>query len=109
MLLSPNDPQRFSFHTALGFAHRAAGHYTQALAFAEVATRERPGFVLPRCITAASAALAGQLEAAERAMAALRQLDPDLRLSNLRSLQPIRRPEDFARWEEGLRLAGLPE
>jgi TolB-like protein/class 3 adenylate cyclase len=109
MLLSPNDPQRFSFHTALGFAHWAAGHYTQALAFAEAATRERPGFVLPRCITAASAALAGQLEAAERAMAALRQLDPDLCLSNLRSLQPIRRPEDFARWEEGLRLAGLPE
>jgi TolB-like protein/class 3 adenylate cyclase len=109
MQLSPNDPQRFSFYTALGFAHWAAGHYSQAVAFSEAAIRERPGFVLPRCVTAASAALAGQLQSAQQAMASVRELDPNLRLANLRNLQPMRRAEDYARWEEGLRMAGLPE
>jgi tetratricopeptide (TPR) repeat protein len=109
MQLSPNDPQRFSFYTALGFAHWAAGHYSQAVAFSEAASRDRPGFVLPRCVSAASAALNGQLEAARQAMAIVRELDPNLRLSNLRNLQPMRRAEDYARWEKGLRLAGLPE
>ena len=42
-------------------------------------------------------------------MARLRALDPALRLSNLKDLLPFRRPEDFARWAEGLRRAGLPE
>jgi TolB-like protein len=109
MQLSPNDPQRFSFYTALGFAHWAAGHYSQAVAFSEAASRDRPGFVLPRCVSAASAALNGQLEAARQAMATVRELDPNLRLSNLQNLQPMRRAEDYARWEKGLRLAGLPE
>jgi hypothetical protein len=51
----------------------------------------------------------GRLDEAQKAMAKLRQLDPGLRLSNLRNSQPIRQPEDYARWEDGLRLAGLPE
>ena len=42
-------------------------------------------------------------------MARLRQLDPDLRMSNVKDLFPIRRVEDLARWEEGMRKAGLPE
>jgi hypothetical protein len=42
-------------------------------------------------------------------MARLRQLDPALRLSNLNQLFPIMREEDFGRWEEGMRRAGLPE
>jgi len=43
-------------------------------------------------------------------MARLRQLDPVLRISNLSDVAaPLRRPEDLAKWEEGLRKAGLPE
>jgi hypothetical protein len=42
-------------------------------------------------------------------MARLRQIDPALNLSNFKDLLPFRRPEDFARFAEGLRLAGLPE
>jgi hypothetical protein len=58
----------------------------------------------------ASNALAGRLEQAQTALARLRQLDATLRVSNLRErLGPYRRPEDLARYEEGLRKAGLPE
>jgi adenylate cyclase len=42
-------------------------------------------------------------------MAQLRQLDPALRLSNLKDLMPYRRPEDLNRLSDGLRKAGLPE
>jgi TolB-like protein/Tfp pilus assembly protein PilF len=107
--LSPNDPQMFSMFGVLGLAHFIAGRYTQALAFAEAASRERPEYVHPVCIVAASAALTGRSEVADKAIITLCQLAPDLRLSNIKSMQAFRRPEDFAKWEEGMRLAGLPE
>jgi adenylate cyclase len=54
--------------------------------------------------------MAGRPEQAHKAMTRLRQLNPALRLSNLRNLlSPYRRAEDLLRYEEGLRKAGLPE
>jgi hypothetical protein len=60
-------------------------------------------------IAAASHALAGRLEEGRRAMDRVRQLDPSLRISNLRDWLPIQRPEDLAIFADGLREAGLPE
>jgi hypothetical protein len=40
---------------------------------------------------------------------AMMQLNPVLRVSDIKRLIPIRHPEYLARLEEGLRLAGLPE
>jgi hypothetical protein len=59
-------------------------------------------------VVAASAVLAGRPAEAERAMSRLRAIEPEMRLGNLREHWPIRRPGDFARWQEGLRRAGLP-
>jgi TolB-like protein len=109
MRLSPNDPQRFSMYAALGVAHFVAGRYIQALTFAETTVRAFPGFLLAECIAAGSAALAGRLGEARLAIRSVHQLDPDLRISNLRKVLAFCRPEDYAKWEEGLRLAGLPE
>jgi adenylate cyclase len=109
MRLNPNDPQRSSTYCALAFAHFIADRYGEALKFAERAWREQPEIAFPRCIAAASAALAGQMETAQKAMVVLRQLDPNLRLSNLRNLQSFHRAEAHAKWEKGMRLAGLPE
>ena len=109
MRLSPNDPQRFATYCGLGMAHFITDRYGEALKFAEVAWREQPEIPFPRCIAAASAALAGQMETAQKAMVVLRQLSPNLRLSNLRNLQPFRRAEAYAKWEKGMRLAGLPD
>ena len=66
-------------------------------------------FLLAICISAASNALAGRLEPAQKAMARALECDPDLRASNLRDLAPFRRAEDFATFAKGLRKAGLPE
>jgi hypothetical protein len=72
-------------------------------------TREKPELHVALRASAASNALAGRMPEAHEAMARLRQIDPALRVSDLRVLTPFRRPEHVAWYEEGLRKAGLPE
>jgi len=107
--LSPHDPQDFSIQTAMAFAHFIAGRYGESLACAESASRNKPDFLLPICIAAASGVLAGRMTEARRAVDRLQQLNPNLCISNVRFLQVFDRPEDSAKWIDGLRKAGLPE
>jgi len=110
MRLSPLDPAMPSLQATTAYAHFFAGRYDEALSWAGMALRQRPDFVNALHIAVAGNALAGRFEQAQNALARLRQLDPALRISNLRDrLGPYRRPEDLARYEEGLRLAGMPE
>jgi hypothetical protein len=44
-----------------------------------------------------------------KAMVLVRENDPQLRLSNLKEVISYLQPAEFGRWQEGLRLAGLPE
>ena len=39
-------------------------------------------------------------------MALMREVDPDMRLANIGEIAPFRRPEDVARYADGLRQAG---
>jgi tetratricopeptide (TPR) repeat protein len=107
--LSPLDPYYHGTLAAIASAHLAAGHYDEALSWAEKAIREKSDFLLIACIAAASAALAGRDQAARRAMKLVRQIDPQLRLSNLKEVISYLQPAEFAKWQQGLRLAGLPE
>ena len=109
MRLSPQDPQMFSMQNAIACAHFVAGRYSEALSWAKTALREQPNFVLPNCIAATSAALAGRLDEAQKAIAHLRQIAPELTISNFREIMNYLREEDFDRWFDGLRRAGLPE
>jgi TolB-like protein/class 3 adenylate cyclase len=110
MRLSPNDSHTFQIQMAISSAHFFAGRYAEASSWAEASAREQPNHLGAACTAAASAALAGRMSAAEKAMARVRQLHPALRMSNLKGLAPpIRRSEDFARWAAGLHKAGLPE
>jgi TolB-like protein/class 3 adenylate cyclase/Tfp pilus assembly protein PilF len=107
--LSPFDPYFFATLAAMASAHLAAGHYEEALTWAEKAIGTKPDYLLVACIAAASAALAGRDQVARRAMKLVRQNDPQLRLSNLKEVISYLQPAEFAKWQEGLRLAGLPE
>jgi hypothetical protein len=60
-------------------------------------------------LIAATRALSGRITEAQQAMAQLRELDPSIRISNLKDWLPIRRQEDFVIFSEGLRIAGMPE
>jgi hypothetical protein len=53
--------------------------------------------------------MTGNLDMAGGAMARVRELDPNLRLHNVKDRLPHREPELIARWEDALRRAGLPE
>jgi len=109
MRLSPNDPQIFNMQAGTAAAHFFAGRYAEALSWAEMSIRDQPDYFLSTFVAAASAALAGNDAAAKKVMARLRQITPELRISNLKDHVPICRSEDLEHWVEGLRKAGLPE
>jgi tetratricopeptide (TPR) repeat protein len=109
MRLSSLDPTLYQMQVGTGFAHLLAGRFNEASSWSEKAFREGPNYLVAAAVTAASHALAGRLEGATQAMARVRLIDPSLRLSNLKDWFPIRRPEHFALWADGLRKAGLPE
>ena len=96
-------------HGAAAYAHFLASRYDIASLCAEKAMRDNPTFLHSVCISAASNALAGRLEPAQKAVARALELNPDLRASNLSDLAPFRRAEDLAMFAMGLRKAGLPE
>jgi TolB-like protein len=109
MRLSPLDPYMFAAQNGIALAQLCAGRYEEASVAAEKALQENPNYHSALRVFAASSALAGRLEDAQKAMARLREIDPALRVADLGDLQPFRRPEDVARYAEGLRKAGLPE
>jgi TolB-like protein/Tfp pilus assembly protein PilF len=109
MRLSPLDPSMYGIHGAMAYAHFLASRYDMASSYAEKSMRDNPKFLLAICISAASNALAGQLEPAQKAMERALECSPDLRASNLRDLASFRRAEDLAMFAKGLRKARLPE
>jgi TolB-like protein len=109
MRLSPLDPLMFGMYSGLAFAHLFAARYDEAASWAEKALREQPDWIPALRTACASYALAGRDDDAGRAMARLRRLAPEMRVSNLKGLMPLRRSEDLSRLTAGLRSAGLPE
>jgi len=106
--LSPRDPTVFHTRTGIAYANLLTGHYDKASSAARDALRDQAWHGGLR-ILAASKALAGQLEGAREAIDRLLQLDPAVRISNLKDRISPLRPEDFAKYADGLRKAGLPE
>jgi TolB-like protein len=109
MRLNPLDPHVYGMQAGTAFAHFLAGRYDQALPWAEKALWAQTNYTTTIIIAAASNALVGRFEEAQKAMARLRELDPALRIANVRDWAPLRRPEDLERLEDGLQKAGLPE
>jgi TolB-like protein len=109
MRLSPLDPLTFLMQAATGVAYFVASRYAEAVEWAAKANREQPTFLGAIRNLVASNALRGDLEQAQRALARAHDLDPGLRISNLTDRVGPFRTDDFTRFAEGMRLAGLPE
>jgi TolB-like protein/class 3 adenylate cyclase len=108
--LSPLGPFVAGMRSGTAFAHFFLGRYDEAVSWAAMTLQDNPDSQPGLRIAAASNAMVGRPEQAHKAMARLRQLNPALRISNLKDvLPPFRRAEDLSRLEEGLRQAGLPE
>jgi TolB-like protein len=109
MRLSPLDPLAVGMRGGTAYAHFLLGRYDEAASWAAMALQDNPDYQPGLRIAAASHAMAGRPEQAHEATARLRQLHPALRVSTLKDLVGPWRAEDLARYEEGLRQAGLPE
>lgn len=107
--LSPHDPSLSNMRRGIAFSYFVAGRYAEAISASQVATPQPQNLIFGMSTIAASAAHMGRQAEADQAMRQLRQADPSLNLATLRVRFPLKRNEDFARWEEGLRRAGLPE
>ena len=109
MRLSPLDPHSIGMQAGTAFAHFMAGRFDEASLWAGKAMWEHTNYLTTLVIAAASNALAGRPAEAQKALVRLRELDPALRVSNVKDWGAFQRPEDLAKLEEGLRKAGLPE
>jgi tetratricopeptide (TPR) repeat protein len=106
MRLSPFDPFITGMWRGIALAHLLTSRYDQSLSASEHGLQNN---VPDLTVLAASNALAGRMDKARDAMARIRKFAPTLCISTLKVQIPLRRPEDFARFAEGLRMAGLPE
>ena len=106
---SPRDPGILGSYHGMAHAYFCSGDYDEASAWAEKALAEAPNYAPALRLGAAANALAGRLERAQKPTRRMRELDPAFRISDMKDRFPSRRPEHPAKYEEGLRLAGLPE
>ena len=108
--LNPVDPSINGVRAGISHAHYFLGRYDDSASWASIALQDNPDFQPALRMDAASNAMAGRLEQANETLERLRQLNPQLCVSKLKDmLGPYRRAEDIARYQEGLRRAGLPE
>jgi TolB-like protein/class 3 adenylate cyclase len=108
MRLNPLDPFMFGMQNGTAAAHFLAGRYDEASAWSEKALRGHADYLPAMRMAAASHACAGRLAEAQKTMARIRQIDPELRASRLTDVVPFRGLEEIARYVDGLRKAGLP-
>jgi TolB-like protein len=109
MRLNPLGPHLIHAQMGTAFAHFLASRYNEACLWAKKALEHQPDFTSALRLIAASSALGGRLEEAQRTIRHLLELDPSLRVSDLKDVFPFRRPNDLASLMDGLRKAGLPE
>jgi tetratricopeptide (TPR) repeat protein len=107
--LSPSDPHVFMFDTALIMPHLMRGDYASAIEVGRRAAEINPLF---------SSAYKGYLSAlgmidrpreAGEVLEKLLRLEPGFTVEEAVLRSPLSRPEDIARYAEGLRRAGLRE
>lgn len=106
--LSPLDPLIFIVQNGIVLAHFFAGRYEEALDWAQRALRQNPNYAAALIMAAVSGALVGRDEDRDKAVDRLRALDPQVRIANFANVWPLRRAEDRAAFDKGLRLTGLP-
>jgi TolB-like protein len=107
--LSPQDASLSNMRRAIAFSYFVADRYEEAISVSEAVTPLPQNLIFGLATVAASAALLGRHQKAEATMALIRREDPGLSIATLRDRFPLKREEDYARWEEGLRRAGLPQ
>jgi adenylate cyclase len=109
LTLSPLDPFSFNGFIGMGFAKFAAGYPAEAIQWAQRAIREKVGMTWAYRDLAAFNGAAGNVPAAQEALAKFVTARPDVTLSKLRNSLKFIEPKTLDRYLGGLRVAGLAE
>jgi adenylate cyclase len=107
--LSPRDPELFHFHVGISTGHFIAERYEEAATWANKVIAERPETPAGRRLLAASLAQLGKDAEARKALDDLLNITPGLTATLLRNVTHFKKPEDFDRYIDAMRKAGLPE
>ena len=107
--LSPLDPLIFIVQNGIVLAHFFAGRHEEALSWAQKTLRQNPNYAAAIIMAAVSGALTGREDETRKAVQRLREIDPEASISAFANVWPLRRAEDLAAFDRGLRLTGLPE
>jgi adenylate cyclase len=109
MRLNPLDPLNFFSLTYTSIAHFFAGRHDEGRFFAERACREQRNFLPSLRAAAVTNAAAGRMTEARAFVARALQLDPELRISNLKERIALMPPDRFSKYARILREAGVPQ
>jgi DNA-binding SARP family transcriptional activator/TolB-like protein len=107
--LSPSDPHVFFFETSLIIAHLLLGDYPSAADAGRRATELNPLFSSAHKSYLATLGLMDRTREAAEVLTRLLELEPGFSIEAAVSRSPFMRPEDLARYADGLRRGGLPE
>jgi len=106
--LSPRDIFGEEYELYYATAHFQAGRYVEAASAAQRAIQQRPGHANLYMFAAASYGLAGETDAAKRAITQLTNLVPNISAADVEENFIFCRREDRSRLAKGLRTGGLP-
>jgi tetratricopeptide (TPR) repeat protein len=107
--LRPLDPEAYWAETTIAIARTCQGNNSAAIIWTTKALARRPDYMVAFWVSAVAHAFSGKLDDARACIERMRDLNPAMRMSNLRAFIPLRRPQDVEKTIEGTRLAGLPE
>jgi len=106
--LNPRDPLVFLTQSAMAFAHFIAGRDDDAVNWAAMALRVKPGWLPALRVAIVCNALRGQLAEAHRALELYSRIDPQVSAASF-GRYPLSRDMDRQRLILGIRKAGVPE
>ncbi len=107
--LSPRDPQRAFWRGGFGIGAYVTDRFDVCLQNARTGLQETPGYASLMRQEAASLGMMGRIDEAHASVARLLETMPGLTISQVRKIVPVRYDDDWEKWLEGLRRAGLPE
>ncbi|MGI9367401.1 MAG: tetratricopeptide repeat protein, partial [Ruegeria sp.] len=107
--LSPRDPLRPFWRGGFGIAAYVTDRFDICLQNAIAGLKETPGYASLMRQEAASLAMLGKKPEAQALVARLLENMPGLTISQVKKIVPVRYDDDWEKWLEGLRRAGLPE
>ncbi len=107
--LSPSDPQANFLLNGMGMSHLVLDHPAEAFECASKSVALYPDIDVAYYILIPACGYLGRTEDANRAIAKLQSLAPDVTISSFRKRMPFRDERHFEILIDGLRKAGLPE